>query len=90
MPEIDILFEKQTREFAIAELISKHQEELKEIESKLRNEFTIKVSDFKSFLKDLKKSYKDMPYIEIEIHFTNGIPEYLRKGSFIYRIEKQE
>ena len=91
MPEIDILFENQIREFAVAELISKHQKEFEEIKNKLRNEFTIKVSDFKSFLKDLEKFYKrEFPIEEVEVYFANGTPEYLRKGSFIYRIEKQE
>ena len=94
MSEIKTLFENQISELAMIELADKYQKEFEEIKDKLRNNFTIRTSDFYSYLKnlkkDLKKLYGEDTSIEIEIHFTNGIPEYLRKGSFIYRIEKQE
>ena len=54
MPEIDILFEKQIREFAVAELISKHQKELKEIENK-KQEVKILIMTKKSHLSDKKR-----------------------------------
>jgi len=91
MSEIKTLFENQISELAMIELADKYPKEFEEIKNKLRNKFTIRISDFKAYLKELKenlkKLYGEKDSVKINIYFTNEIPEYIKIENLIYKIE---